>query len=94
MFVDFTAAWCLTCQVNERVTLADAAVKEAFRARDVALLKADWTTRDPMITAALRSFGRSGVPLYVLYSPQPGLPPRILPEILSVGIVLEALADL
>jgi thiol:disulfide interchange protein DsbD len=94
VFVDFTAAWCLTCQVNERVTLADAAVKEAFRARDIALLKADWTTRDPEITAALRSFGRSGVPLYVLYSPQPGLPPRILPEILSVGIVLDALADL
>ncbi len=94
VFVDFTAAWCLTCQVNERVVLADAAVREAFRRHDVALLKADWTMQDPEITAALRSFGRSGVPLYVLYSPEPGVRPRILPELLSAGIVLEALADL
>lgn len=94
VFVDFTAAWCLTCQVNERVALADAAVQDAFRARDVALLKADWTKWDPQITEALRSFGRSGVPLYVLYSGDPGVPPRILPELLSAGTVLEALADL
>ncbi|KPK81705.1 MAG: hypothetical protein AMS25_05275 [Gemmatimonas sp. SM23_52] len=94
VFVDFTAAWCLTCQVNERVALADAAVQDAFRERDVALLKADWTKRDPQITEALRSFGRSGVPLYVLYSADPGVPPRILPELLSAGTVLEALADL
>jgi thiol:disulfide interchange protein len=94
VFVDFTAAWCLTCQVNERVALADAAVQEAFRARDVALPKADWTKWDPQITEALRSFGRSGVPLYVLYSAEPGVPPRILPELLSAGTVLEALADL
>jgi thiol:disulfide interchange protein DsbD len=94
VFVDFTAAWCLTCQVNERVALGNTAVQQAFRERDVALLKADWTTRDPKITAALRSFGRSGVPLYVLYSTDPDVPPRILPELLSVGIVLEALASL
>jgi thiol:disulfide interchange protein DsbD len=94
VFVDFTAAWCLTCQVNERVALGNAAVQRAFRERDVALLKADWTTRDPQITAALRSFGRSGVPLYVLFSADPEVPPRILPELLSVGIVLEALADM
>jgi thiol:disulfide interchange protein/DsbC/DsbD-like thiol-disulfide interchange protein len=94
VFVDFTAAWCLTCQVNERVALADAAVQDAFRAREVALLKADWTKWDPQITEALRSFGRSGVPLYVLYSAEPGVRPRILPELLSAGTVLEALADL
>lgn len=94
VFVDFTAAWCLTCQVNERVALADAAVRAAFREKDVALLKADWTRGDAEITEALRSFGRSGVPLYVLYSPDGRVPPRILPEVLSPRIVLEALAGL
>jgi thiol:disulfide interchange protein DsbD len=94
VFVDFTAAWCLTCQVNERVALADATVRTAFREKDVALLRADWTRRDAEITEALRSFGRSGVPLYVLYSPEGSVAPRIMPEVLSPRIVLEALAGL
>ena len=91
VFVDFTAAWCLTCQVNERMVLASEAVQEAFRDRNVALFKADWTRQDPEITAALESFGRSGVPLYVLYSGKPTPPPLILPAILTEPIVLEAL---
>lgn len=91
VFVNFTAAWCLTCQVNERMVLSSDTVQEAFRERNVALFKADWTRQDPEITAALESFGRSGVPLYVLYSGKRTPPPLILPAILTEPIVLEAL---
>ncbi len=93
VFVDFTAAWCITCQVNERTVLASDAVTSAFRERDVAALKADWTRRDPDITRALESFGRSGVPLYVVYPPDPGAEPRVLPTVLTREVVLEALPD-
>jgi thiol:disulfide interchange protein len=89
VFVDFTADWCLTCKVNERVALADARVARAFAAADVAALKADWTAYDPAITAALAALGRSGVPVYVYYPP--GAPGRVLPELLTPGIVLRAL---
>ena len=89
--MDFTAAWCISCQVNERVVLATPRVVGAFRERDVALVKADWTRRDPEITRALASFGRSGVPLYVLYPPDPAGEPELLPAVLTHGIVLEAL---
>ncbi len=92
VFVDFTAAWCLTCKVNEHVVFSSEEVREAFAERGVALLRADWTSRDDEITRALASFGRSGVPLYVLYGA--GEEPRILPSILTRGIVLEALAEL
>jgi len=91
VFVDFTAAWCISCQVNERVVLATPRVVGAFRERDVALVKADWTRRDPEITRALASFGRSGVPLYVLYPPDPTGEPELLPAVLTQGLVLEAL---
>ena len=91
VFVDFTAAWCISCQVNERVVLASGEVRDAFRDRDVALLKADWTRRDDRITRALASFGRSGVPLYVVYSPDLRAQPELLPAILTPGIVLGAL---
>ncbi len=91
VFVDFTAAWCISCQVNERVVLASEGVMAAFRERNVALIKADWTRRDPEITRALATFGRSGVPLYVVYSPDPGAEPELLPAILTPGIVLAAL---
>lgn len=94
VLLDFTAAWCLSCQVNERVALANAEVEKALRDRGVATLKADWTNRDEKITKALESFGRSGVPLYVLYSGKPGEAPKILPEVLTPGVVLEALAEL
>jgi thiol:disulfide interchange protein len=90
VFVDFTAAWCLSCQVNKRVALTVPSVERAFEERGVARIRADWTHRDPTITAALESFGRSGVPLYVLY-PGAGREPIILPELLTPGIVLAAL---
>lgn len=90
VFVDFTAAWCLTCKVNEHVVFSSREVREAFAERGVALLRADWTSRDDEITRALASFGRSGVPLYVLYGHDDE--PRILPSVLTRGIVLEALA--
>ncbi len=92
MFVDFTAAWCVTCQYNKRSTLADAEVLADFDARRVALLRADWTRRDPAITAALTALGRSGVPVYVLQAP--GRAPVVLTEILSKNELREALARL
>ncbi len=93
VFVDFTAAWCLSCQVNKRVALQTEAVDAAFRARGVRTFRADWTRRDPAITAALAGFGRSGVPLYVLY-PGGKAAPVLLPSVLTPGIVLDALGAL
>jgi thiol:disulfide interchange protein DsbD len=92
VFVDFTAAWCITCQYNKQTTLADATLLADFQARGVTLLRADWTRRDPAITAALTALGRSGVPVYVLYAPDQ--PPRVLSELLSVREVQAALAGL
>ena len=89
VFVDFTAAWCLTCKVNEHVVFSSREVRDAFAARDVAMLRADWTSRDDEITRALASFGRSGVPLYVLYGA--GVEPVVLPSVLTRGVVLDAL---
>jgi len=91
VFVDFTAAWCVTCQYNKRTTLAAPAVKADFAERNVLLLRADWTRRDPAITAALTSFGRSGVPVYALYTPGQARP-RLLSEILTIEEVRAALA--
>jgi thiol:disulfide interchange protein/DsbC/DsbD-like thiol-disulfide interchange protein len=82
VLVDFTAAWCVTCQYNKNTALANAAVLADVDAKNVALLRADWTRRDPAVTAALRELGRSGVPLYVIY--KPGRAPVLLSEILSV----------
>ena len=90
VFVDFTAAWCITCQYNKQTTLADAALLADFKARQVTLLRADWTRRDPAITTALSALGRSGVPVYVVYLP--GKAPQVLSELLSVGEVQAALA--
>ncbi|MDN8616231.1 protein-disulfide reductase DsbD family protein [Variovorax ginsengisoli] len=92
VFIDFTAAWCVTCQYNKRSTLADAEVLADFDARRVALLRADWTRRDPAITEALMALGRSGVPVYVLQAP--GQPPVVLTEILGKNELREALARL
>lgn len=89
VFVNATAAWCITCQVNERVALRSDAVRAAFAARGVAYLKADWTGGDPAITALLRTHGRDGVPLYLVY-PAGGGAPAVLPQILTEGIVLRA----
>ena len=91
VFVDFTAAWCITCQVNERLVLNDARVREAFARNDVALVRADWTRRDPVITQALAALGRNGVPVYVLY--RPGRAPVVLPEVLERRVVIDALAS-
>lgn len=93
VFVDFTAAWCVTCQFNKRTTLSDAAVLADFEARGVVLLRADWTRRDAAITAELARLGRNGVPVYVLYAPQSSTP-QVLSEILSVADVRGALKSL
>lgn len=90
VFVNFTAAWCITCLMNERVALSTAEVKQALADGHVAYLKADWTNRDPAIAKALASFGRSGVPLYVVYRPD-GSPPEVLPQLLTPSVVLAAI---
>jgi thiol:disulfide interchange protein/DsbC/DsbD-like thiol-disulfide interchange protein len=92
VFVDFTAAWCVTCQVNKRLVLNDGVVRDAFARSNVALVRADWTRRDPVITQVLTALGRSGVPVYVLY--RPGKEPLLLPEVLQRKTVLDALAAL
>ncbi|MDR6888186.1 MULTISPECIES: protein-disulfide reductase DsbD family protein [Variovorax] len=92
VFIDFTAAWCVTCQYNKKATLADAEVLADFDSKKVAMLRADWTRRDPAITAALTSLGRSGVPLYVLQAP--GKAPIVLTEILGKDEVRAALSAL
>ena len=92
VFVDFTAAWCITCQVNKKTTLNNADVQADFAAKRVTLLRADWTRRDPAITQALQALGRSGVPVYVLYAP--GKAPVVLSEILTPGELRRAIATL
>lgn len=92
VFVDFTAAWCVTCQYNKKTTLSNALVLADFEAKKVTLLRADWTRRDPAVTAALAQLGRSGVPVYVIY--KPGRAPVVLSEILSVEDVRAELAKL
>ncbi|MBK5204800.1 MAG: thioredoxin family protein [Polaromonas sp.] len=92
VFVDFTAAWCVTCQYNKKTTLSDASVLADLAAKNVALLRADWTRRDPAVTAALTQLGRSGVPVYVIY--KPGRAPVLLSEILTVDDVRAELAKL
>jgi thiol:disulfide interchange protein DsbD len=93
VFVDFTAAWCLSCQVNERVALNQPQVNQAFQTANVALLRADWTRHDETITQALMALGRSGVPAYALYAPGQSQP-QMLPEVLTPGIVTDALGKL
>ena len=90
VFVNMTAAWCVSCLVNERVALSPAAVRDAFAAHGVAYLKGDWTRGDPEITAYLRDHDRDGVPLYVFYPPGDGTP-TVLPQILTQGEVLDQL---
>jgi thiol:disulfide interchange protein len=98
VFVNFTAAWCITCLVNERVILRAPAVTEGFARQGVVTLRADWTNRRPEITQMLASFDRSGVPLYLLYPrSQRGAAatgPRVLPQILTERALLESLERL
>jgi thiol:disulfide interchange protein len=90
VFVDFTAAWCLTCKFNEANVLESTEVREAFQRHAIVKLKADWTNGDPVITKLLQRFGRPGVPLYVLY-PGKNEEPIVFPEVLTKAMVLERL---
>jgi len=94
VFIDFTAAWCLSCQVNKQVALRTNQVESKFAQLGVVPVEADWTSRNETITRALAEFGRNSVPLYVLYSGRDGDKPIILPEILTPGIVLDALKQI
>jgi thiol:disulfide interchange protein len=93
VFVEFTAAWCVTCQFNKRTVLNDSALLADLERRQVVLLRADWTRRDPAITAELSRLGRSGVPVYALYAPG-AASPRLLNEVLGVQEVRDAVAAL
>ncbi len=91
VFVDFTAAWCLSCQVNERMVLKSADVQKEFAGGNVVPMRADWTQYDEKITQALQAVGRSGVPTYIIYPADTAAPADVLPEVLSKGVVLEAM---
>jgi len=91
VFVDFTASWCLSCQVNERVVLSRADVQNRLKTSGVALVRADWTRHDETIAQTLASLGRDGVPTYALYPADPQAPPVLLPEVLTPDIVFNAL---
>ena len=90
VFVNYTAAWCVSCQVNDRVALSTKGVAAAMKAHNVAYLKADWTKKDADIAAELARYGRAGVPLYLVYGAD-GADGVILPSILTEGIVVKAL---
>ena len=91
VFIDFTAEWCLTCKVNEKTVLADEQVIQRFRSADIIPFRADWTTRNPDITRLLSKFGRSGVPLYVIFPAGKVNQPIVLPEVITSGIVIDAI---
>jgi thiol:disulfide interchange protein DsbD len=91
VFVDFTADWCITCKVNERTAIAADKVQALVADRDIAMLRADWTRPDDRIRAELARHGRAGVPMYLVYSPGRPDAPDVLPEVLTPGIVHEAL---
>ncbi len=92
VFVDFTAAWCVSCQANKRLVLTRDEVVKTFAQKNVVLMRADWTNRDERITKALTAMNRSGVPVYALHAP--GKPVQLLPELLTTGIVVGAIAKL
>jgi thiol:disulfide interchange protein DsbD len=90
VFVDFTAAWCITCLVNERVALETPGTRRAFEQTGTVKLKGDWTNRDPEITALLKELGRAGVPLY-LFWPAGADKPLILPQVLTEASIVAQL---
>ena len=92
VFVNLTASWCISCLVNERVALSRPEVKEAFAQAGIVYLKGDWTREDPKITAVLKAHGRSGVPLYLYYAPG-AAEAQVLPQILTPGLVIEAVSS-
>lgn len=94
VFVNMTASWCITCLVNERVALSSDTVLQAMADNDVAYLKGDWTNNDPAITEVLKRFQTSGVPLYLMYPSDPAKPAQVLPQLLTEGIILDAIARL
>ncbi len=94
VLVNMTAAWCITCLVNEGAALSSAGLAAQLQQRNVLPMKGDWTRRDPAITRYLNEFGRSGVPLYVLYPADPARAPVVLPQLLTEGLVIEALNKL
>jgi thiol:disulfide interchange protein DsbD len=95
VLVDFTAAWCLTCQVNDRVVFHSPEVEQRLNRSDIALLRADWTSYDPVITEWLAKFGRSGIPFYVIYTPGQGSTPVTLPDgLLTPSAFLKSLDKL
>ena len=91
VFIDFTAAWCLSCQVNEKLVLRAGDVERQLAGRHVTLLRADWTQYDPEITKELATLGRSGVPTYVIYPAGKDAAPDVLPEVLTKDLVLSAI---
>ncbi|MNR21591.1 thiol:disulfide interchange protein precursor [compost metagenome] len=91
VFVDFTAAWCVTCQVNKKLVLNTDEIDQAFEQSGVVKMRADWTNRDPEITRALAHYGRSAVPMYLVL--RPGQSPELLPELLTKSLVKASLAS-
>jgi thiol:disulfide interchange protein/DsbC/DsbD-like thiol-disulfide interchange protein len=94
VFVNMTAAWCISCKVNERVALSTDGFRNALKTHNVAYLKGDWTNRNNEIAAVLRTFGRAGVPLYLLYPADASAEPVVLPQILTEAIVVSHIAGL
>ena len=94
VLVDFTASWCLSCQVNERVVLRRADVEQRLHSGNLVLVRADWTRHDEAISQTLAGLGRSGIPVYALYPADPAAPPQLLPEVLTPGILFSALDGL
>jgi thiol:disulfide interchange protein DsbD len=92
VFVDFTAAWCITCLVNERVALETPATRKAFEQAGTVKLKGDWTNRDPEITSLLKELGRAGVPLYLYWAPGADKP-KILPQVLTEAMIVSELSS-
>ena len=93
VFLDFTAAWCITCKFNEASVLESAVVRDAFTRGGIVKMKADWTNGDPAITKLLQQFGRPGVPLYVLYRGK-GEDPVVFPELLTKSIILDKIENI
>lgn len=94
VFVNLTAAWCITCKVNEQVALSSEAFEDALKERGITYLVGDWTNGDPEITALLSEQGRVGVPLYLLYTGQPGVAPEVFPQILTHNMIVDAFAEI